>query len=228
MCGRFVQLPLLFPERSPWPDLADALARITAKYNLTPTSRAVIVTEVDGAVTAKKMRWGLIAPWAKDASGKYATFNARIETVTEKPAFRAAFKAPRRCLVPMAGWYEWVDEADGKQPYYLTRADGEMLYAAGLWEPRRDFQEEGEDGSCTIIVQDAEDAAARIHDRMPVFLDPALADTWMNAAPDEAMAMLLASPVPKLQAIRVSRRVNNARTPSSPDLIEPVDPATGE
>src|SRR4051812_19624461 len=63
MCGRFVQLPLMFPDRSPWPELADDLVALTAKYNLAPTQRAAVVMEADGQLAVKKLRWGLLPPW---------------------------------------------------------------------------------------------------------------------------------------------------------------------
>lgn len=223
MCGRFVQLALQLPDRSPWPEVTDELLAITARYNIAPTARIVIINDEEGSKAARKMRWGLIPPWARDLKGGYSTFNARIETVAEKPAFRSAFKAPRRCLIPMKGYYEWKEEVDGKQPYFIERADGEMLYAAGLWEPRRDFQDDDEDGSCTMIVRDAVGPAGSIHSRMPVFVDPEHGGDWMTAGPDEAMALLLASEPPSLSVQAVSRRVNNARNPGGPDMIEPAN-----
>jgi putative SOS response-associated peptidase YedK len=48
-----------------------------------------------------------------------ATFNARAETVSERPIFRSAFKS-KRCLMPITGYYEWQDTPRGKQPYYFT------------------------------------------------------------------------------------------------------------
>jgi len=114
MCGRFVQLPLFDKSQASWPELADDLAGITAKYNLAPTQRAAVVLGDGDKLELRKLRWGLIPPWAKDLKGGFTTINARVETVAIKPAYRAAWKAPRRCLVPMAGYYEWRDEDGGK------------------------------------------------------------------------------------------------------------------
>jgi putative SOS response-associated peptidase YedK len=57
------------------------------------------------------------------AGKKSATFNARAETVADKPMFRDAFRRTR-CLIPASGYYEWATQSDGKQPYYITPADG--------------------------------------------------------------------------------------------------------
>jgi putative SOS response-associated peptidase YedK len=223
MCGRFVQLAALFARLSPWPELADDLAATADRYNLAPTQRAAIIMEADGRKSVRRLRWGLIAPWMRDLKGGFSTINARVETVATKPAFRAAFKAPRRCLIPMAGYYEWVQEGTVKQPYFIARADGEPLYAAGLWEPPHALQDDDAEGSCTIITQDAIDLAGQVHDRMPVFLSPDVADAWMTAAPDEATAILAAAEVPALAITRVSRAINNSRNPGGPEALLPID-----
>lgn len=192
-------------------------------YNLAPTQRAAAVLDDDGKVIMRRFRWGLLPHWMKDTQGGFSTINARIETVSSKPAFRAAFKAPRRCLIPMAGYYEWRTMPDGKQPYYIRHAEGEQLWAAGLWEPRHHLQDESEAGSCTIITHDAEDEAGQVHDRMPVFLPADMGEAWMTAEPEEAMQMLLAAPIPPLKVDPVSRKVNNARNGGTPEMIEPIE-----
>jgi putative SOS response-associated peptidase YedK len=56
--------------------------------------------------------------WKKKAKEAPATFNARAETVAEKPMFRDAFKRSR-CLIPASGYYEWQNTPTGKQPLLL-------------------------------------------------------------------------------------------------------------
>ena len=79
----------------------------------------------DGKRELIRDRWGLIPGWwpkpLKEL--KLATFNARAETVDEKPMFRTAFKR-KRCLIPVSGYYEWQDTPGGKQPWYFTARDG--------------------------------------------------------------------------------------------------------
>ena len=82
------------------------------------------------------MRWGLVPYWwdrpLKEL--KLATFNARAETVAEKPFFREPFKS-RRCLMPVSGYYEWEDTPQGKQPHYFTaRDESPVLTIAALWD----------------------------------------------------------------------------------------------
>jgi putative SOS response-associated peptidase YedK len=84
------------------------------------------------------MRWQLIPRWwKKSLKDLPATFNARAESVAEKPMFRDAFKR-NRCLIPASGYFEWHTSGKEKQPYYITPRNGSVLTIAGLWEEWRD------------------------------------------------------------------------------------------
>ncbi|MFD1043207.1 SOS response-associated peptidase [Pseudoxanthomonas kaohsiungensis] len=224
-----VQLSLFGNALTPWPAaVQDDLANIEARYNLSPTQRMALLMDDGGTLAVRKMRWGLIPPWAKDLKMSYSTINARVETVAEKPSFRAAWKAGRRCLIPMAGWYEWREQQAGgkkyKQPYYIHPHDNRTLYAAGLWEPRHRLQDEDEAGSVTIITSDAPERFD-LHDRTPIFLEADQAAEWMRASAEDAMGMLLAAPFPEVEQRRVSTRVNSSRgNPGGPDFLDPVPP----
>ena len=79
-------------------------------------------------------RWGLIPAWAKDPGIGNKLINARSETVTEKPAFREAYKR-RRYLVIVDGFFEWQKLAGGsKQPYYFKLKDDQPFAFTGLYE----------------------------------------------------------------------------------------------
>ena len=100
---------------------------------------------------------------------KARMINARSETVATKPAYRTAFKH-RRCQVPTAGFYEWKQEGNRKQPYFVRRKNAELMSFAGLWDRR---EREGEAiESCTILTTDANELVKDIHVRTPVILKP--------------------------------------------------------
>src|SRR5260221_10127695 len=93
--------------------------------------------------------------------------------------FRDAFKR-HRCIIPASGYYEWIKRPDGKQPYFISAADGGVSSFAGLWDTWKN-PETGEPlTSCTIIVTDANALTRPIHDRMPVLLDNADIRSWLN------------------------------------------------
>lgn len=76
-------------------------------------------------------------------------------------------------------------------------------------------------GTFTIITSDSSGVSADIHDRMPVWLAPGQAEEWIAASPDDAMAMLLASGPPAMEAYRVSRAVNSPRN-NREELLDAV------
>lgn len=77
----------------------------------------------------RSARWGLVPSWAKDLKIGHRLINARSETITEKPAFKAA-AARRRYLIPADGYCEWEKVDAGKVPHFLHRP-GELLAFAG-------------------------------------------------------------------------------------------------
>jgi putative SOS response-associated peptidase YedK len=107
-----------------------------------------------------------------------STFNARAETVAEKPMFRSAFKS-RRCIIPVSGFYEWTGKPGSKTPHYFSARDGDPLAFAGLWESRRNPETLETVESATIIVGPANEWMRPYHDRTPVILDWRDADAWL-------------------------------------------------
>ena len=79
--------------------------------------------------------FGLIPHWAKDTTVARNTYNARSETVAEKPSFSPSWKAGRFCLIPIQAFYEPRYSEDGKTcvRWRIDRKDGEPFAAAGIW-----------------------------------------------------------------------------------------------
>jgi putative SOS response-associated peptidase YedK len=138
MCGRFTQ-------RYTWRELVE-LYRLTQparnlepRYNVAPTTTIDAVRVRDGARELVPMRWGLVPSWwKKTLKDVPTTFDARGETVTEKPMFRSAFKRTR-CIIPASGYYEWRTINGEKQPYYFSASDAGVLSIAGLWDEWNDI-----------------------------------------------------------------------------------------
>src|SRR3954447_5317758 len=168
MCGRYASARSV-------QDLAVAFgiredhveSTLVADWNVAPTKPISAVLDRGAGPVLTSVRWGLVPSWADDPSIGPRLINARLETAWEKPAFRAAL-SDRRCLIPADGWYEWATRPDGsRQPYFLTRDDGELIAFAGLWEVWRDA-----DGrplpTATILTGPAPDDLRDVHDRAPV------------------------------------------------------------
>jgi len=178
------------------------------RFNIAPTQEAPVVRLGAGQKRELALlRWGLIPAWSKDPSIGGRMINARAETVSEKPAFRNAYRR-RRCLVPANGYYEWKVEGGRKQPYYLRSAGGDLLAMAGLWEHWRSADGQLVE-SYAIVTTEATGVAKQIHDRMPVVLAPPDYEAWLTG-PDPGSLLRPPGQV-VFSTHRVSTRVNSPR-----------------
>jgi putative SOS response-associated peptidase YedK len=221
MCGRFTQKFTWYEVRDLY-ELMGAARNLQTHYNIAPTDKVEVARLGEGgAVELVPMRWGLIPYWWKKPLKQVpSTFNARAETVASTPMFRDAFKR-HRCVVPASGYYERLKRPDGKQPYFISAADGGMLSLAGLWD-RWKNPETGElMTSCTIIVTDANARTGTIHNRMPVVLDEADIRPWLKGA--AGAEVLRPAAEDRLRMWPVSRRVNKTGTgDEDPTLIDEI------
>jgi putative SOS response-associated peptidase YedK len=157
------------------------------------------------------MHWGLIPSWSKDAKMKYATFNAKAETVATMASFRGAWKAGRRCLIVTDGFYEW--RKSDKQPFTIARKDGKLTIMAGLWETWHSPANEVVN-SCTILTTEPNELMAELHNRMPVILAASDWPIWLGETPandDAVKALLRPCPSDDLTMWPVDKRVGNVR-----------------
>ncbi len=220
-------------------DVEDVVGEpLPPSWNIAPTDPVRMIvrrTPKEATAPARQLRtarWGLVPSWSRDAKGGAKMINARIETVTSKPAFKAA-AARRRCLLPALGYYEWQQTDGGKVPYFLHDAGGALLAFAGLYELWRDPALPDDDAgrwlvTCTVITQQASDTLGEIHDRNPVVVPRELWAGWLDCsggAATDAQRLLAAIPQARLEPYVVSAAVGNVKN-NGPQLIEPAsDPA---
>lgn len=197
------------------------------RYNIAPSQPVAIVRLEHGARRLVLARWGLVPSWVKDPKRFALLFNARAETASEKPAFRAAMRY-RRCLFPASGFYEWRrGPGKSKQPYWVRPRGGGLVAFAGLWETWSD-RDGGEIDTASILTTDANSTIAPIHDRMPLVIEADDFDRWLDCrgyAPDAVAELLRPAPVALFEAIPVGSRVNTAAN-DDPALQKPL--AAGE
>lgn len=205
MCGRFA----FYQEIEPLIDDLDAVdlsdPDLRARWNIPPTVPIHIVTESIDKETGEVLRalrvarWGLLPPFAKELAFSSRTFNARRETLAEKPSFRGQL-AKHRGIVPMNGYFEWRRDTKGKrtkEPFYITPADGSLLYMAALvswWKGPGSHEgpAASPDGSwllsASVITREASGDLAEIHDRTPVMLTREAVDAWLDTGMDDRSA----------------------------------------
>jgi len=224
MCGRYASARSV-------QDLAVAFgirdeqveADVAADWNVAPTKPIAVVLDRGAGVVLTTVRWGLVPSWADDPSIGSRLINARLETAWEKPAFRSSL-AERRCLVPADGWYEWAALPDGsRQPYFLSRDDGEVLAFAGLWDVWRDA--EGRPlPTATILTGAAPPDLRTVHERAPVVLPPSSWARWLDRASgaDDVREVLRPTSPGVVRPRPVGPDVGDVRA-NGPGLVEPVE-----
>ncbi len=233
MCGRFVtafSFDELLEEVGAIADnipvklgFGDNDLPLFSNYNVAPTHAVPVVTREPEGFLIDVMQWGLVPSWSKDPSIGSKMINARSETLTEKPSFRNLVKS-HRCLIPMNGFYEW-DRADprNKIPYFVPRADGELMLCGGLWNVSPVL-----DGikTFTLITKTSSEDLAQIHNRSPVQFDRETAGEWLTNN-DDALLLMSHDDQPVFAHYSFSTSVNSVKN-NLPALLDQVQVAHNE
>ncbi len=222
MCGRFAQ-------QRPTAELAALFGAEPlvddpgGHFNLAPTDPAAVVVERGDRRAITTYSWGLIPHWETDPRSAARRINARAETVATSPAFADSFRR-RRCIVPADGFYEWQRDGSARRAFYIRRGDGAPLALAGLWSGWRDPVGDAVRRTFTILTTTPNERIARIHDRMPVILEPADWSLWLDPTltdVGELHGLLRPATGEPLEIRRVGPLVNNVRN-DGPGLIAPA------
>lgn len=178
------------------------------------------------------LKWGLIPAWTMGMEQanfiRYKTFNARSESIDSKPSFSSSFSS-KRCIVPVKGFFEWQHVRKDKIPWYIYRADNEIMSLAGIYEDWTESSTGEIYSTFSIVTSEANELMAGIHNsgkRMPVVLDPSEESSWINIASsaDEAMSMMIPCPSEILKAHTISPLINSRTTDRNmADLIKPYN-----
>jgi len=215
MCGRYGFIPPHdFYERFNVQKTVD----LKANYNTAPGQVMPVIT-TNSPKTVQEMKWGLIPFWSKDPRIGYKMINARSEGIQDKPSFRGPMKN-KRCLVPASLFYEWKRDGKDKTPYAIRLKKRDIFVFAGLYNVWKDA-EGRETKSYTIITTEPNPTMAKIHDRMPVILEQADEDTWVNNDTYDLHKLipLLRPTKEDMEAYIVSDRVNSPAN-NDPTIIE--------
>jgi len=194
MCGRFILLTDLSVIVESF-HIGEVAADYKPGSNIAPGQQISAVIRDEDVNKLVDFRWGLIPSWAKDPSIGNKMFNARAETIAEKPSFREAFKK-RRCLIVADGFYEWQKMEKGKKPFHFSLRSAGPFGLAGLYETWMS-PENKTIKTCTIITTDANDLLKPIHDRMPVIVPKDKEARWIDpGVPDPRKLAAILKPYP--------------------------------
>ena len=196
---------------------------MSPRYNISPSQEVVAIRQsTAGELELASLRWGLVPFWAKAHRVGARMINAVGETISAKPAFRAAFKK-RRCLVLANGFYEWRKEGKRKIATYIYPRSGEPMAFAGLWETWK--SPEGQVvQSCTIVTTPANPLIQPLHNRMPVILPEETQALWLDPLTEDPKILeplLVPAPVEMLTSHPVADTVNSVKN-QGPECILPL------
>jgi putative SOS response-associated peptidase YedK len=188
-------------------------------YNVAPTHMLPVIP-LEDPDHFRIFRWGLVPFWAKDLSIGAKMINARVETLTQKPAFKKLLES-KRCIVPLDGYYEWIRNGKLRIPYRILLKDKSVFGVAGLHETWKSPSGETVQ-SFTIITKAPVESVAFIHDRMPAILPPGREFEWLatDLPASNLLDFLYDFPDDAIDFYRVSDLVNKVSN-NNPDLLKP-------
>lgn len=148
-----------------------------------PSNTALTLILEDGRRAPRAMAWGF-PRW----DGKGVIFNARAESVLQKPMFSNALER-NPAIIPVSSFYEWRENplSRRKERFRFTAPDASLLYLAGFWN---NFPKEEIEPHFTILTTAANPSMSPYHDRMPLVLPPDQLAAWLNG---DGCAEMLAS-----------------------------------
>ncbi len=159
-------------------DVGDYFDRVVVPY-----AKAPVLTANGDAVETSIMRFSMVPGWSKEPKVKFATHNARLDTIDEKPTWRSVF-GRKHCLAMLTDFIEPIYEGEyaGHMVAFSAKS-GNLIYAAGVWDEWVN-KETGEVlHSFAIITHHPPPFVSNVgHDRCPVFLDEDHGHEWLTAA----------------------------------------------
>ena len=212
MCGRFVlETPLKATAEIFNAQMAESLVTVP-NFKICPSDNISVLVSNSGKRKLGQMRCGFVPHWCKSVADGPLLFNARAETLAEKPAFRDACRK-RRCLIPADGFYEWEKKVGSKsKPYYVRRSDRQQMIFAGIWQ----FSGDSEDRipTCTIITVPASKQISGIHNRMPLIIHPSDWPGWLGEGQGFKAAKLMKTPLDiELEVVNVTNEIKSTNAP---------------
>lgn len=139
--------------------------------------------------------FGLVPKWAKDSKVSKHTYNARSESIAEKPSFKTAWHKSQFCLIPAEKIYE-PRYVDGKaQRWGIQRVDETPFTLAGLYEIAKINDQIIRSFTLITINADGHPLLQQFNKieeekRSVVIIPPQLREHWLSANYQTANQML--------------------------------------
>jgi len=172
----------------------------------------VVKSHQTGRVACGLARFGLIPAWAKDDKISRHTYNARSETVHEKPSYRTAWRQRRYGIALLDHFFEPSYITGKAQRWLIELASKEPFGIASIWDTWTDPATGELVTSFSMLTVNADEHPVmnQFHKpgdekRTPVILAPHQFDAWLGADTPAAMAMMNAAQMPLLASHSASK-----------------------
>jgi putative SOS response-associated peptidase YedK len=177
-----------------------------------PVVRTILRKDADSAAGRECVaaRFGLVPYWAKPEDAmrptpRYATFNARVETVGELASFKHAWHKAQFCLIPVTSYYEPCWETGKAVRWKMSLLNSPSFALAGIWENWSRDDVTVESFSMLTVNADDHPIMKRMHrpgdeKRMPVIVAEEEYEPWLTATPEQARAMCQTYPAELMRA----------------------------
>jgi putative SOS response-associated peptidase YedK len=201
------------------------------------TNPLIPVISMEDPAQVRLMEWGLIPEWVgerkKAEQIRKGTYNARAESLHEKPSFREPLSSGR-CLVIAHGFFEWQLINGVRIPWFIRLKNEEPFVFAGLYDTWRDPENKDLLQTFSIITTKANSLMEKIHNtkkRMPVILSKDFEKEWIMGDISLHKVNKLLTPIDEtyIHAHTVSHLVSrNQVDPKNAELIKPYShPVSG-
>jgi len=194
---------------------------VETNYNIYPSPvnakpqqivKAPVIRSISNQYQCSNLVWPFVPIWSKGVVPKYATANARAETLATSKSYQHAWKNNQRCLVIASGFYEWqvLEEKKHKQPYHIRLKEQPVFAMAGIWESSKTQNQEIIE-SFSIVTTEANLLMAKIHNtkkRMPVILQKNQYTNWLGTDNLTALSCIQSLAQEKMVADKISTYVN--------------------
>ena len=221
MCGRFALSSDEKEINKRFHAVSGEKLDVQPSYNIAPGQLSpIVLRRSPNELTLAK--FGMIPRWYKEPKMRFATFNARSETVFSKPMYRTVIRK-QRCLVPANSYYEWTRD-ERHQPFNFHLRKNNLFGFAAVWESWKDA-EDHETISFSILTKPAGAAVMSVHPRQPMILKERDEPVWLDTDitdPKDFQYILKDSEVYEdLEGYEVSKDVGNIRN-NDKKLIDPT------
>lgn len=170
---------------------AAASADDSIDQRVLPYRSAPVVVSDHGHRVLKNMSFSLVPSWSKEPKVKFATHNARLETVAEKPTWKKPF-LEQRCLIPITHFIEpiYINKLAGNMVQFYSKSE-RVLAAAGIYDIWTNKQTGEVLESFSILTDEPPKFVAGVgHDRCPVFLKESAFDAWLSEEKKDPKSLL--------------------------------------